>query len=184
MSKVEEVKSKKKAVEETSIEFVETLLDVRRVAKVITGGRRFGFSALVVVGDRQGGVGIALGKGREVSTAVSKAFKKARKSMVSIPLYGTTIPYTIQGEYGASKVVVRAASEGTGVIAGGAMRSIMEAVGIKDVLAKSIGSGNPQNVAKATLDALKRLRSAAHIAKLRGKTIEQLIKGSDYVGTK
>ena len=179
MAKAEDIKTKKNAHEEEAVEFVETLLNVRRVAKVIRGGRRFGFSALVVVGDRNGGVGIALGKGREVASAISKAFKKARKTMFRVPLYQTTVPFTVQGTHGASKVLIRAASQGTGVIAGGAMRAVMEAVGIKDVLAKSIGSPNPQNVAKATIDAFNKLRSAHHLAQLRGKTVAQLIEGSD-----
>lgn len=179
--KVEEVKSTQPVAkqDEGAVEFVETLLNVRRVSKVIKGGRRFGFSALVVVGDKNGKVGIALGKGREVSSAISKAFKKARKDMINVPRYGTTIPFTLEASHGASKVMIRAASEGTGVIAGGAMRSIMEAAGIKDVLAKSLGSPNAQNVAKATMTAFKTLRSASHIARLRGKTITEVIEGSD-----
>jgi len=159
-------------------EFAEILLDVRRVAKVIKGGRRFAFSALVVVGDRNGSVGIALGKGREVSVAIAKAFRKARKNMVEVPRYGTTVPFTMTARYGASQVMLRAASQGTGVIAGGAVRSIMEAAGIKDVLAKAIGSSNAQNVAKATMAAFSGLRTAPGLAKLRGKSVTQLIKGS------
>lgn len=181
--KAEELKRKKKtgAQSETdaTIEYMETLLDVRRVAKVIKGGRRFGFSALVVVGDKNGSVGIALGKGREVSSAISKAFKRARKNMITVPRYGTTIPFTINARHGASKVMLRAASKGTGVIAGGAMRTIMEAAGIKDVLAKSIGSPNAQNVAKATMSAFTTLRSSVHLAYLRGKSVAQIIEGSD-----
>jgi len=152
----------------------EAVLSVRRVAKVIRGGRRFGFSALVVVGDRQGKVGIALGKGREVASAISKALRRARKSMVSIPLYKTTIPFTVTGRHGASKVIIRSASKGTGVIAGGAMRSVMSALGTHDVLAKSLGSPNPQNVVKATMNALGKLRSAKQLAAARGKTINEL----------
>jgi small subunit ribosomal protein S5 len=159
-------------------EFAEILLNVRRVAKVIKGGRRFAFSALVVVGDRNGSVGIALGKGREVSVAISKAFRKARKCMVLIPRNGTTVPFTVTAQYGSSKVMLRAASQGTGVIAGGAVRSIMEAAGIKDVLAKALGSSNSQNVAKATMAAFRSLRSATDLARLRGKSVTQIIKGS------
>lgn len=162
-----------------NVEFVETLLNVRRVAKVIRGGRRFGFSALVVVGDKNGRVGLALGKGREVSTAIAKAFKRARKVLINVPRFNDTIPYTITGDYGASRVVLRGATKGTGIIAGGAMRTIFEAAGIKDILAKSIGSSNPQNVAKATFAAFGRLRSAGHLAKLRGKTVAELIEGSN-----
>lgn len=159
-------------------EFAEILLNVRRVAKVIKGGRRFAFSALVVVGDRNGSVGIALGKGREVSVAISKAFRKARKSMVVIPRNGTTVPFTVTARYGSSQVMLRAASQGTGVIAGGAVRSIMEAAGVKDVLAKALGSSNAQNVAKATMAAFRSLRSATDLARLRGKSVTQIIKGS------
>lgn len=162
-----------------NLEFVETLLNVRRVAKVIRGGRRFGFSALVVVGDKSGRVGLALGKGREVSTAIAKAFKRARKVLINVPMFQDTIPFTIVGDYGASKVILRGATKGTGIIAGGAMRTIFEAAGIKDILAKSIGSSNPQNVAKATFAAFSRLRTAGHLAKLRGKTVAELIEGSN-----
>jgi len=160
-------------------DFIETVLNVRRVAKVIKGGRRFAFSALVVVGDGAGRVGIALGKGRDVSAAIAKALRRARKTMFSVPLYKTTIPFTVLGRHGASSVLIRSASKGTGVIAGGAVRAIMEALGVRDVLAKSIGSANPQNAAKATVDALQRLRSAKHIAALRGKSVRELIGEED-----
>jgi small subunit ribosomal protein S5 len=168
-------KKNQRSVEET----IETVLNVRRVSKVIKGGRRFAFSALVVVGDGQGKVGVALGKGREVSSAISKALKRARKSMFSVPLYKTTIPFTTKGKYGASNVLIRSASKGTGVIAGGAVRAVMEALGVKDILAKSLGSGNPQNVVKATVNALGKLRSAKELACMRGKTINELIGNND-----
>jgi small subunit ribosomal protein S5 len=156
-------------------EFIETVLNVRRVAKVIKGGRRFAFSALVVVGNGEGSFGIALGKGRDVSSAISKGLRRAKKNMFTVPLYKTTIPYTVLGRHGASRVLIRSASKGTGVIAGGAVRAVMEAIGVRDVLAKSLGSQNPQNAVKATVDALKQLRSAQHIAKLRGKTVNEII---------
>jgi len=155
-------------------EFSEAVLNVRRVAKVIRGGRRFAFSALVVVGDKRGNIGIALGKSREVSSAIAKALRRARKHMFSVPLYKTTIPFSVQGKHGSSLVVIRSASKGTGVIAGGAVRAIMEALGVRDVLAKSLGSSNPHNVAKATINAFKKLRSARHLAALRGKTLKDL----------
>jgi len=129
--------------QESAEEFSESVLSVRRVAKVIRGGRRFAFSALVVVGDRKGKVGIALGKSRDVSAAISKALRKARKHMVTVPLYKTTIPYTVTGKHSASKVIIRSAAKGTGVIAGGAVRSVMEAIGVRDVLSKVIGASNP-----------------------------------------
>ncbi|MBT4595202.1 30S ribosomal protein S5 [bacterium] len=160
-------------------DFAEAVLQVRRVAKVIKGGRRLSFSALVVVGDRAGKVGIALGKSREVSSAISKAYKRARKNMVDVPLYKTTIPFTVQAKHSASKVLLRSASKGTGVIAGGSVRAVLDALGVKDVLAKSLGSPNPGNVARATMEALQTLSSASHIAKLRGKSIKELIGGVD-----
>ncbi len=159
--------------------FIENVLNVRRVAKVIKGGRRFAFSALVVVGDGAGQTGIALGKGRDVSSAISKALRRARKNMFSVPLYKTTIPYTVLGKHGASSVLIRSASKGTGVIACGAVRSVMEAVGVRDVLAKSIGSSNPQNVVKAVVAALKQLRSAQDLARMRGKTVQELVGGKN-----
>jgi len=160
-------------------DFIETVLNVRRVAKVIKGGRRFAFSALVVVGNGEGRVGIALGKGRDVSSAIAKALRRAKKNMFSVPLYKTTIPFTVLGKHGASSVLIRSASKGTGVIAGGAVRSIMEAVGIRDILAKSLGSGNPQNAAKATIHALQQLRSAQDLARMRGKTVKEIVGDED-----
>lgn len=164
---------------EVAEEFAESVLSVRRVAKVIRGGRRFAFSALVVVGDKKGSIGIALGKSRDVSAAISKALKKARKHMVTIPLYKTTVPFTVTGKHSASKVLIRSAAKGTGVIAGGAVRSVMEALGVRDVLSKVIGASNPQNVVKATMDALKKLRSAQQIARLRGKTLKDIVGDRD-----
>jgi small subunit ribosomal protein S5 len=160
-------------------EFVEKVLKVRRVSKVITGGRRFAFSALVVVGDRQGRIGYALGKSREVSSAIAKASKKARANMVTIPMYKTTIPYGVESKYCASKVVLRSASKGTGVIAGGAVRAVMEAVGIQDVLTKQVGSRCSQNVVRATMDALTKLYSAKQLASLRGKTVKEITGAKD-----
>lgn len=155
--------------------FVDHVVNVRRVTKVTKGGKRFSFSALVVTGDQKGQVGIALGKSREVSQAITKATNRARKNMTAVALRGDTIPYDVIGTHGACKVVIRAASKGTGVIAGGAVRSVMDALGVKDVLAKSIGSANRQNVAKATLNALAKLRSARQLAKLRGITVQEMI---------
>lgn len=156
-------------------DFAETVLSVRRVAKVIEGGRRLTFAVLVVVGDRKGNVGIASGKATEVSSAISKAVRLARKNMVSVELYKTTIPFDIEGKHGASKVLLRSASKGTGLIAGGAVRAVIDALGVKDILAKSLGSSNPSNVARATLNALEKLRSAKEIAHLRGKKLSEII---------
>ena len=158
---------------------VDSVVSVRRVTKVTKGGKRFTFSAFVVSGDKQGKIGFGLGKSREVSSAIAKATARARKKMISIALRGATISYPVIGKHGASKVILRSASKGTGVIAGGPVRAIVEAVGIKDILAKSIGSSNQQNVAKATLNALAQLRTAGHIAKLRGKNLEELVRGSN-----
>lgn len=157
---------------------VDVVVSVRRVTKVTTGGKRFAFSAFVVSGDKSGKVGAALGKSREASSAIAKATARARKNMINVSLRGTTIPYPIIGKHGASKVILRSAYKGTGIIAGGPVRGVMEAVGIHDVLAKSLGSSNQLNVVKATLNALAKLRSAKDLARLRGKTIEELVKGS------
>lgn len=154
---------------------VDHVVHVRRVTKVTKGGKRSSFSALVVTGDQQGNVGIALGKSREVSAAIAKATNKARKNMIAVPLRGDTVPYPVLGAHGASRVLIRSASKGTGVIAGGAVRSIMDALGVKDVLAKSLGSGNKQNVAKATLNAFSKLRKASHLAKLRSTTVQEMV---------
>ncbi len=159
-------------------EFVDSVVSVNRVTKVTKGGKRFSFSAFVVTGDQNGRIGIGIGKSREVSSAIAKATQRARKSMITIPLRATTIPYNVQGKHGATRVHINSASRGTGVIAGGAVRAVMEVLGVKDVLAKSIGSSScGQNVVKATLNALAKCRSAQHIADLRGKTITQVIKG-------
>lgn len=155
--------------------FVDHVVHVARVTKVTKGGKTFSFSALVVSGDQQGQVGIGLGKSREVSLAIAKATNQARKNLITITLRGTTVPYDVRGQHGASNVIIRPAYKGTGVIAGGAVRKVMEAAGIKDVLTKSLGASNPKNVAKATLNAFAQLRSAAELAKLRGKTVEEMV---------
>lgn len=147
---------------------VESVISVRRVTKVVKGGRRLSFASFVVVGDGNGRIGLASGKGKEASIAISKAARKAKKSMLTVPMKDTTVPFSVNAKFGAGKVVIRSACQGTGLIAGGAMRQIIEAAGIKDVLAKSIGSSNPNTVARATMLALGQLRSAERIAKLRG----------------
>jgi small subunit ribosomal protein S5 len=159
-------------------DFLDAVVSVRRVTKVTKGGKRFSFSAFVISGDQGGNIGIAVGKSKEVSSAIAKATVKARKSMIAVPLRDTTVPYNVQGHHGSSKVLIRSAYKGTGVIAGGPVRSVMEALGIKDVLAKSLGSSNQINVVKATLNALAKLRTAQEIAHFRGKTVDQIIKGS------
>lgn len=159
-------------------EFVEHVVNVNRVTKVTKGGKRFAFSAFVVTGNKQGKIGIALGKSREVSQAISKATNKARKNLIEVPMRGATVPYEVVGKHGACKVIIRPASKGTGKIAGGAVRAILDAVGIEDVLTKSLGSNNAQNVAKATLNALAQLRSVQKLAHMRGMTVTEMVKGS------
>jgi len=153
----------------------EKLVTVNRVAKVVKGGRQFGFTALTVVGDGAGRVGFGYGKAREVPVAIQKAMEKARKNMVSVPLKGLTLQHEIWGEHGATKVFMRPASDGTGVIAGGAMRAVFEVAGVQNVLAKSFGSRNAMNVVRATMDALKRMNLPSEIAAKRGKTVEEIL---------
>ena len=150
------------------LELKEKVVHINRVAKVVKGGRRFSFNAIVVVGNGNGYVGIGLGKANEVTDSISKGFENAKKNLVRIPIYKNTIPHEILGKYGAAKVFLKPASQGTGVIAGGAVRAIMEAAGIRDILAKSIGSSNPHNVVKATMVALKSLDNVLSITKKRG----------------
>jgi small subunit ribosomal protein S5 len=156
--------------------FVDHVVDVRRVTKVTKGGKRFRIAAFVVTGDKNGNVGIGLGHSKEAAQAIAKATALARKRLIAIPRRGRTIPYSVQGRHGASRVIVHPASHGTGNIAGGAARALCNAAGIEDVLIKSLGSSNGTNVAKATLNAFAKLRSAQHIAKLRGKTVKQIVQ--------
>lgn len=163
---------------ETAKEFIDNVVSVKRVTKVTKGGKRFSFSAFVVSGDQKGNIGIGLGKSKEVSAAIAKATARARKDMIQVSLRGTTLPYNVKGRHGSAYVVINSAYKGTGVIAGGAVRQVMESLGVKDVIAKSIGSGSGMNVVKATLNALSKCRSLAHLAKLRGKTIEEIVSTS------
>jgi small subunit ribosomal protein S5 len=157
-------------------EFTEKLVGINRVAKVVKGGRRFGFAAIVVVGDRKGRVGYGSGKAREVPEAIRKATEQARKSMIRVPLReGRTLHHDIADSYGAGKVVVRAAKPGTGIIAGGPMRAIFECLGVQDVVAKSVGSSNPHNMIKATFEALGHLTSPRAVAARRGKKVSDIL---------
>ena len=155
-------------------EFTEKLVAVNRTAKVVKGGRQFGFTALTVVGDGGGRVGFGFGKAREVPVAISKAMAQARKNLVHVSLKKGTLFYAVRGAHGATRVLMQPASDGTGVIAGGAMRAVLECVGVRNVLAKSYGSRNPINVVRATIEALSAVRSPDDIAAKRGKTVEEI----------
>jgi small subunit ribosomal protein S5 len=166
-----------RSVRSTDIELKDRLVAVNRVTKVTKGGRTFSFSAIVVVGDEKGVVGHGLGKAKEVTTAIQKAIDDAKKNLIRVPVLNGTIPHPQLARFGGAKVLIKPAASGTGVIAGGAMRAVLESVGITDVLAKSLGSSNPHNVVKATFTALSMLRDAREIAEARGISVNQVFKG-------
>lgn len=164
---------KQKPVEKQ--EYQEKVIFINRVAKVVKGGRRFNFSALVAVGNQNGKVGVGMGKASEVPEAIRKAVEDAKRNLIEIPITNTTIPHQVLGKFGAARVMLKPAAPGTGVIAGGAARSVVELVGIKDILTKSQGSSNSLNIVKATMQGLESLKRAEDVAKLRGKTIEEIL---------
>ena len=166
---------RRKLIDARQLDLQERVVEVRRVTKVVKGGRNFRFAALVVVGDENGHVGIGSGKAMEVPDAIRKAVEDAKKNLIRVPMVGTTIPHEVIGHFGAGRIIIMPAQEGTGVIAGGAARDLLELAGLKDVRAKCLGSRNPRNMVNATIEGLKSLKTAEDIARLRGKKVEDLL---------
>lgn len=162
-------------IDASSLELTEHVVTINRVTKVVKGGRRFRFAALVVVGDGNGHVGYGTGKANEVPEAIKKAIEAAKKNIIKVPIVGTTIPHIVNGRAGSGKVMLRPASEGTGVIAGGPVRAILEAAGVQDILSKSIGANTPINMVRATFNGLESLRTVEQVARLRGKEVSEIL---------
>ena len=169
-------------IDPTKLTLEERVVQINRVAKVVKGGRRFSFSAVVVVGDGAGHVGTGLGKAGEVPEAIRKGVEDAKKNLIRVPLVGTTIPHEVHQQFGASTVMLKPASQGTGVIAGGSVRAVVEAAGIRDILSKSMGSTNPVNVVRATLEALRGMHSAEELSARRGRPLRSVISGQPMAG--
>ncbi|SFE40902.1 SSU ribosomal protein S5P [Lentibacillus persicus] len=163
------------SIDPNKLDLEERVVAINRVAKVVKGGRNFRFAALVVVGDKNGHVGFGTGKAKEVPEAIKKAVDDAKKNLIEVPIVGTTIPHEIHGQYGSGNVLMKPASEGTGVISGGPVRAILELSGVGDILTKSLGSNTPINMIRATLNGLTNLKTAENVAKLRGKSVEELL---------
>ena len=166
---------RRKPIDARQLDLKETVVEVRRVTKVVKGGRTFRFSAVVVVGDENGHVGVGNGKASEVPDAIKKAIEEAKKNLVEVPVVGTTIPHEYVGKFGSASVILKPAAEGTGVIAGGSVRPVLELAGYKDIRTKVVGTNNPRNVVYATIEGLKSMKTAEQIAKKRGKTVAEIL---------
>jgi small subunit ribosomal protein S5 len=169
-------------IDPNKLQLEERVVRINRVAKVVRGGRRFSFSAVVVVGDGNGHVGIGLGKAGEVPEAIRKGVEDAKKKLIRVPLYGTTIPHEVRKEFGATTVILRPASQGTGVVAGGSVRAVVQAAGVRDILSKTLGSTNPVNVVTAAYEALRSLRGAEQLSQQRGRQVRAFISGQQTAG--